>query len=148
MLRRSLVAIVIALLIAPAGFAGTPGMFGGKVVQGLAKNPPGKWIYIKGRAGIRRVEISKAHFDYASSVPRGSRATIAADDLKDGTLVQVAAEQDSAGEWIAQSILILRLADQDVVRSAAPRTSSAQDFFIARNSSNAARNRSMSAFNR
>jgi hypothetical protein len=148
MLRRSLVVILAALLILQAGFAGTPGMFGGKVVQGVAKNPPGKWVYIKGRAGIRRVEISRAHFDYASSVPRGSRATIAADDLKDGTLVQVAAEQDASGEWVAESILILRLADQDVRRSAAPQASPPQDFLIARNSSKAARNRSMSAFDR
>lgn len=67
---------------------------------------------------LRRVEVSKARFDYAASVPRAARSAIPADDLKDGTLVQVAAEQDRSGKWVAQAVLILRLPDQPVLRSA------------------------------
>ncbi|MBI2677498.1 MAG: hypothetical protein HYX28_01810 [Candidatus Koribacter versatilis] len=118
MLRRPALAIVIAALFVPAALAGTSGNFGGKVVKPAAvKNPPGKWLYITGRPGmLRRVEISNTRFEYAESVPRAARAPLPAADLKDGTLVQVTAEQDKAGEWIAQSVLILRLANQGVPR--------------------------------
>src|SRR2546423_11402083 len=111
MLSRLADPIARVALLVPVVPAGTVGMFGGKVVQGVAKNPPGKWVYIRGRAGmLRRVEVSNARFDYAASVPRAARSAIPADDLKDGTLVQVAAEQDKAGEWVARSVIILHLA--------------------------------------
>ena len=67
---------------------------------------------------LRRVEVSKARFDYAASVPRAAPSAVPVDDLKDGTLVQGAAEQDRSGEWVAQSVLILRLPNQQVLRSA------------------------------
>ena len=95
-------------------------MFAGKVVEAAAENPPGKWIYVKGRGGmVRRVEISKASYSYSDAVPQSTRAPKPADDLKDGAVIQVAAEQDGAGEWIAQSILFLRLSKQKLVQSSA-----------------------------
>jgi hypothetical protein len=119
--RCGLLIIALGALLPALAAAGAVGMFGGKVVQGAAQNPPGKWVYIKGRGGsLRRVEVSKARFDYAASVPRAARAGNPADDLKDGTVVQVSAEQDDSGEWIARSILILQLANQQVLRSSLP----------------------------
>jgi hypothetical protein len=115
--RSAILAIAVTLVLALPASGGSVGMFGGKVVEGAGKNPPGKWLYVKGRAGmLRRVEISKARFEYADSVPRSARAGSPADDLKDGALVQVAAEQE-AGEWVARSVLILRLSDHRLVRS-------------------------------
>ena len=115
--RRVAIAFTIVVLLVSA-YAATAGTFGGTVVQGAGKNPPGKWVYIKARPGtLRRVEVSKARFDYAASIPRAARSAIPVDDLKDGTLVRVTAEQDGAGEWVAQSVLILRIADQQVLRS-------------------------------
>ena len=121
MRRLAAVAIFIVGLLVPAWGTGPVGMFGGTVVRSTMQDPPGKWVYIRGRGRtVRRVEVSKARFEYAASVPRTARSAIPADDLKEGTVVQVAATQDKAGEWIAQSVLILRLPDQEVLRSAAP----------------------------
>ena len=152
MRRLAVIAIFAVGLLVPAWGTGPVGMFGGTVVQGKMQDPPGKWVYIKGRGRtVRRVEISKARFEYVASVPRSARSTIPADDLKDGALVQVAATQDKAGEWIAQSVLILRLPDQedcapplDTLKSKACR----YGLLLALYSSKAARNRSMSAFRR
>jgi hypothetical protein len=121
--RRALLVFALGALSCAPAWPGAVGMFGGKVVQGAGQNPPGKWVYIKGRGGsLRRVEVSNARFDYASSVPRGARAAIPADDLKDGTVVQVSAEQDGNGEWVARSVLILQLANQRVLRSSLPQS--------------------------
>jgi hypothetical protein len=115
-------AIVALVFLTLSAYAGSVGMFGGKIVDGTAQNPPGKWIYVRGaRATIRRVEISRAKLKYADSVPRASRAAKASDDLKGGALVQVAAEQDASGEWIGRSVLILRLSQQWLVESSARR---------------------------
>lgn len=119
--RLAAVLAVVAVLGAPAS-AGSIGMFGGKIVQAADQNPPGKWIYVKGRGGsLRRVEISKARYEYSDAVPRAARARTPADDLKEGAVIQVAAEQDGSGEWIAKSILILRLSKQSLLRSSGPR---------------------------
>ena len=120
MVRRALALLSIAALVCLPVAAGSLGMFAGKVIDAAAENPPGKWIYVKGRGEtVRRVEISKARYSYSESVPQSTRAAKPADDLKEGAVIQVAAEQDSAGEWIAQSILFLRLSKQKVVQSSA-----------------------------
>ena len=94
-------------------------MFGGKVVRSDGQDPPGKWVYIKGRSGsMRRVEVSKARFEYLDSVPAASRSAKPADDLKDGAVVQVTAEQDKhSGEWIASAVVFVRLSSQPVMQS-------------------------------
>jgi hypothetical protein len=157
MRRLAAIAILIVGFLAPASGAGPVGMFGGTVVRSAMHDPPGKWVYIKGRGrSVRRVEVSKARFEYAASIPRTARSAIPADDLKEGTLVQVAATQDKVGEWIAQSVLILRVPDQEVLRSRRPGapsvnstgTTKRHGFLMALYSSKAARNRSMSAFSR
>ena len=117
MRRLAAVLCLGSCLLVPA-FAGSVGMFAGKVVEAAAEKPPGKWIYISGRGGtVRRVEISKARYSYSDEVPQATRSSKPADDLRDGAVIQVAAEQDGSGEWIAQSILFLRLSKQKLVRS-------------------------------
>ena len=110
--------IVVVALSVPSLQAAAVGMFAGQIVQGANNNPPGKWLFVKGRAGMmRRVEVSSTHVEYAPSVPQSDRSTRPADDLKDGALVQVAAQQGKAGEWVAQSILILRLTNRQALRT-------------------------------
>jgi hypothetical protein len=119
-MRRAIAAVLLAACLAVSSFAGTVGMFGGKIVPAADTNPPGKWIYVKGRGNtLRRVEISKARYEYSDSVPRADRARVPADDLKEGAVIQVAAEQDGAGEWVAKSILFLKLSRQKLVQSSA-----------------------------
>lgn len=109
--------VLLAFLAAHAGSVGT---FAGKVVHGEAeKSPPGKWLYVQARGGsLRRVEISRASFDYAASIPEAERSAAPADDLRDGALVQVTAEQDKQSrEWVARSVVILRLSRDPALRS-------------------------------
>ncbi len=121
MKRQLALGLFLSLLMALPGWAGSIGMFGGKVVRNDGQDPPGKWIYIKGRSGsMRRVEVSKARFEYLDSVPRASRSPKPADDLKDGAVVQVTAEQDKhSGEWIATAVVFVRLSGQSLVQSSA-----------------------------
>ncbi len=121
MKRLLALGIFVSVLAALPALAGSIGMFGGKVVRNAGQDPPGKWIYIKGRSGsMRRVEVSKAHFEYLDSVPRASRSAKPLDDLKDGAVVQVTAEQDQrSGEWIATAVLFVRLSSQPLVQSSA-----------------------------
>src|SRR5438045_8733809 len=119
MKRLAAVAVLILGLMAPALAAGPVGRFAGTVVRSGTADASGKWVYIKARRTMRRVEISAARFEYADSIPRSARAAIPADDMKDGTLVQIAAVQDKSGEWVAQSILILRLPGDEVLLSSA-----------------------------
>jgi len=120
MMRRTLAAALLSVCLALPAPAGSVGMLAGRIVSAVAENPPGRWIYVKGRGGtLRRVEISKARYEYSDAVPHGARASQPVEDLKDGAVIQVAAEQDGAGEWIAKSILILRLSKQKLVQSSA-----------------------------
>lgn len=112
--------LLLAGCLALPAVAGSVGMFGGRIVPAADQNPPGKWIYVKGRGGaLRRVEISKARYEYAESVPAAARSRTPSDDLKEGAVIQVAAEQDGAGEWVAKSILFVRLAQHKLVQSSA-----------------------------
>jgi hypothetical protein len=123
MKRLFAIGLLLSLLAALPAFAGSVGMFGGKGVRSAGQDPPGRWVYIKGRSGsMRRVEISKARFAYLDTVPRASRAAKPADDLKDGAVVQVTVEQDKrSGEWIASAVLIVKLSgDQHLAQSRAP----------------------------
>jgi len=120
MLPRSIAALLLLLLAIPAA-AGSLGTFAGKVIPPPDDDTSGKWLYVKGRGGtLRRVEISQARYEYSDEVPRAARARVPADDLRAGAVVQVAAEQDGSGEWVARTILFLRLAPQQkLVQSSA-----------------------------
>ena len=121
MKRYLVLGLLVSLLGALPASAASVGMFGGRVVRSNGQDPPGKWIYIKGRSGsMRRVEVSKARFEYLDSVPRASRSAKPVDDLKDGAVVQVTAEQDKrSGEWVATAVLFLRLSSRPLAQSSA-----------------------------
>ena len=100
------------LLLTTLAFAGTVGVFGGRVVT-VSTERSDHWIYIKGHNGLgRRVDVSRARIAYADQVPAGTRALDPADDLRPGALVEVTAEQDDHGEWRAQSVQIVSLPAQ------------------------------------
>ena len=96
------------LLLAASAFAGTVGVFGGRVVT-VSTERSDHWIYIKGHNGLgRRVDVSRARIVYSDQVPANARSTDPADDLRPGALVEVTAEDDH-GEWRAQSVQIVGL---------------------------------------
>ena len=106
LMRLSLVCVLWAA--ATTAFAGTPGIFEGRVYQDAGGSKD--WIYVQGRNGrLRRVEISRARVIYADTVPLAERDADASADLSTGAEVRVTAEQDGAGEWRATRIEILRV---------------------------------------
>ena len=109
--------LLATLVLTVVAFAGSVGTFGGRVIT-VSVERSDHWIYIKGSNGLgRRVEISGARITYSDDVPVRARATSPADDLRPGALVEVTAEQDARGEWVAQSIQILRLPAKSTQRS-------------------------------
>lgn len=108
MVLRALATVSLLLALTLAAFAGTPGIFQGRVYQD-AKPTPG-WIYVQSRNGMmRKVDVSRARVTYSSSVAAADRATDAARDLVNGTEVRVTAEQDAAGEWHASRVEIIEI---------------------------------------
>lgn len=100
---------LVTVLFTALAFAGTVGVFGGRVVS-VSTERSDHWVYIKGHNGLgRRVDISRARIAYSDQVPANARALDAVDDLRPGALVEVTAEQDAAGEWRAQSVQIVSL---------------------------------------
>jgi hypothetical protein len=104
--RLALLTFILA--ISAAAFAGTPGIFQGRVYQD-AKPTPG-WIYVQSRNGMmRKVDVSRARVTYSSSVAAADRATDPAQDLAPGAEVRVTAEQDAGGEWRASRVEIIQI---------------------------------------
>jgi hypothetical protein len=108
-LRSGLTILSLPLLLAVILYAGSPGSFRGKIVEG--PHAQRNWIYIEGRNGmLRRVEISHAQIGYDDSVVTARRLPKPQDALITGAEVRVTAEQDSDGEWKAAEVDILRAA--------------------------------------
>lgn len=108
MALRTLAAVSLTLGLSFAAFAGTPGIFQGRVYQDQSAAPG--WIYVQGRNGmLRKVGVSRARVVYAASVPAAERAADPALDLVQGAEVRVTAEQDGAGEWRASRVEIVRI---------------------------------------
>lgn len=104
---RILATVSLTLVTLPA-FAGTPGIFQGRVYQDQKAGPG--WIYVQARNGmLRKVEVSRAQVVYAASVPAADRASDPVRDLTQGAEVQVTAEQDGAGEWRATRVEIIKI---------------------------------------
>jgi len=107
-MRPAVASSFFFLSLGIAVLAGTPGIFQGEIYES-AKPTPG-WIYVRARNGMmRKVEISKARVSYAESVAAADRAADPAKDLVNGAEVQVTAEQDSAGDWRASRIEIVKV---------------------------------------
>jgi hypothetical protein len=89
---------------------GTDGVFQGRVVDPPPNQPvTSGWIYIQGRNhALRRVEVSHAAIVFAHDVPESERHKCGTECLIAGQEIRVTAEQDSAGEWRAKRIEILK----------------------------------------
>ena len=101
--------LLLTVLSSPVA-AATPGIFEGMVDETDKPKVPAGWILVQSKNGmLRKVEISRAHVTYATSVPSSERVEEPSVALVHGTEVRVTAEQDSSGEWRAAKIEILRL---------------------------------------
>ena len=111
MMRARLITRVLLLLALATPFAtATPGIFEGIVYETNEPKVPSGWILVQGRNGmLRKVEISGARVVYAESVPRKDRVAKPSVALVHGTEIRVIAEPDSAGNWRATDIKILRV---------------------------------------
>jgi hypothetical protein len=108
MALRTLAVVCLPLALSFAAFAGTPGIFQGRVYQD--HKAAAGWIYVQGRNGmLRKVEVSRARVVYGASVPAADRAPDPARDLIQGAEVRVTAEQDGAGEWRAIQVEIVKV---------------------------------------
>lgn len=103
--------ILLLLTLAAPLAAATPGIFEGMVYDTNEPRVPHGWILVQSKNGmLRKVEITRARIVYSQSVPSADRVQEPSLALVHGTEVRVTAEQDSAGEWRASEIEILRLA--------------------------------------
>jgi hypothetical protein len=113
-LRRALAAFVflwLVFLLAPYGFP-AQGMFEGRIVDAPPEEPlPRGWIYVQGRNHLlRRVEVAHATIVFSGQVPTSQHRKCGPECLEQGQEIRVIADQDSAGEWRASRVEILRLA--------------------------------------
>jgi hypothetical protein len=107
----SVISLFLFLGLTSSAF-GTDGVFQGLVVDPPPNQPvTSGWIYIQGRNhALRRVEVSHAAIVFAHDVPEKQRRKCGAECLIAGLEIRVTAEQDSAGEWRAKRIEILKTA--------------------------------------
>jgi hypothetical protein len=102
--------LLLALLATQAGFP-AEGVFEGKVVTPPVDEPvPPGWIFVQGQNRLlRRVEVSHAVIVFGGQVPPSQRRKCGPECLEAGQEIRVTADQDSAGEWRAKRVEILRL---------------------------------------
>jgi hypothetical protein len=113
MRRRARILLIAIAFVAALASAGTPGTFLGTIVRASAGSADQNWVYVQGRNQmVRRVSVTGAKVIYGHDVPAGLRDGHPAAALIEGAEVRVTAEQDSAGEWRASLIEILRLPPQ------------------------------------
>ena len=126
-IRRRLRLLPLTLLLLSAVvYAGTPGSFRGKIVEGPRAATEKNWIYVQARNGmVRRVEISHAHVEYEEDVPAAKRSRNPQDAVKVGAEVRITAEQGSDGEWKATIVEIL--SEPDDAPAAKPPTKTVQN---------------------
>ena len=104
------VSLAFALLLAaPAVFA-VDGTFRGKITDPPPSEPAVKgWIFVQGRNRmLRRVEVAHAEIVYGEEIPASEHHHCNADCLRAGQEVRITAHQDSAGEWRAKRVEILK----------------------------------------
>ena len=97
------------ILLTTVVFAATPGEFRGVIVGGEATAHG--WILVQGRNHlVRKVALRKATVVYSEEVPAHKREHNAVSSLQQGAEVRILATQDSAGEWQASRVEVLKLA--------------------------------------
>jgi len=87
------------------------GTFRGRIVNPPAseKAVPG-WIFVEGRNHmLRRVEVAHALIVFSEDVPVSQHRHCTSECLSPGQEVRITASQDTAGEWRAKRVEILRL---------------------------------------
>lgn len=87
------------------------GTFRGRIVNAPAseKAVPG-WIFVQGKNHmLRRVEVAHALIVFGEDVPVSQHRHCTTECLSPGQEVRITAYQDTAGEWRAKQVEILRL---------------------------------------
>jgi hypothetical protein len=106
--------LLCLVLLASRSVRSAEGIFQGKVVDPPVDEPvrPG-WIFVQGGNHLlRRVEVAHAVIVFGQQVPSSQRRKCGPECLEPGQEVRVTANQDSAGEWRASRVEILRLTAQ------------------------------------
>ncbi len=109
-----LLCLVLVLLLTSPPASAVDGTFRGKVIDPPMNQPvmPG-WIFVQGKNRmLRRVEVSHAVVVFGEEIPVHQRHKCNSECLSAGQEVRVTARQDSAGEWRAKRVEILRLPTQ------------------------------------
>ena len=101
---------LLAGLLVSCPMSAADGTFRGKIV-----NPPASekavagWIFVEGRNHmLRRVEVSHAQIVFGEDVPVSQHRHCTSECLSPGQEVRITAYQDTAGEWRAKRVEILR----------------------------------------
>ena len=104
--------LMFALLGSGPFVSAADGTFRGKVIDPpIAEAPVPGWIFVQGRNRmLRRVEVAHAVVVFGDEIPPKQRHKCNSKCLGPGQEVRVTARQDSAGEWRARRVEILRLA--------------------------------------
>jgi hypothetical protein len=109
---------VLCLMLALPGsgpfVSAADGTFRGRVIDPpVAEAPLPGWIFVQGRNRmLRRVEVAHAVIVFGDEIPVKQRHKCNAECLGPGQEVRITARQDSAGEWRAKRVEILKLASR------------------------------------
>jgi hypothetical protein len=94
--------------------------FEGTIVAPPAEHLRAGWVYVLGRnRSVRAVDVSRAELAYDDSVPKSGRCEHPA-ELPEGAQVEVEAEINDAGEWIASRVQVLSLPVTKSTKTANP----------------------------
>jgi hypothetical protein len=109
-----LLCMVFVLLFSSLPASAVDGTFRGRVIDPPMNQPlmPG-WIFVQGKNRmLRRVEVAHAVIVFGDEIPVHQRHKCNSECLSAGQEVRITARQDSAGEWRAKRVEILRLPTQ------------------------------------
>jgi hypothetical protein len=111
MMSRRVLCFGFVLVIGFSTSFAADGTFRGKITDPPGNVPAVKgWIFIEGMNHmLRRVEVAHAQIVFGEEVPASEHRTCNSDCLKPGQEVRVTAHQDSAGEWRAIRVEILKI---------------------------------------
>jgi hypothetical protein len=107
---RSVLCLLAGLLVS-GSMSAADGTFRGRIVNPPAseKAVPG-WIFVEGRNNmLRKVEVAHALIVFSEDVPVSQHGHCTSECLSPGQEVRITAYQDTAGEWRAKRVEILRL---------------------------------------
>jgi len=113
---RQVIAVLFLLILSGVPAWAVDGTFQGRVIDAPVNQPLRYgWIYVQGRNHLlRRVEVSHARIVFGENVPVSQRRKCNMECLTPGEEILVTAEQDSAGEWRAKRVEILKLTTRQV----------------------------------